>query len=245
MKVVAAVEEEVPGSRGAHYLASLEGRPDYCVIGEPSGWDRIALGYKGILLAKARLRLPYAHSAGQGKLPAETAVEWWNRVASYCEGVNNERDREFHRLTPHLRSIASSDDGVFGIVELEADFRLPPDIASRALEPVIIDLLASVATEGTYELEVIGREEAFLSEKNTPLVRVFLAAIREQEGKPRFVIKTGTTDMNVVGPVWRCPIVAYGPGDSSLDHTPEERIHLEEYWRSIAILTTMLRMLIV
>ena len=24
--------------------------------------------------------------------------------------------------------------------------------------------------------------------------------------------------VGVVGPVWQCPIVAYGPGDSSLDH---------------------------
>ena len=39
--------------------------------------------------------------------------------------------------------------------------------------------------------------------------------------------------MNVVGPVWGCPIVAYGPGDSSLDHTPEERIDLGEYLRAV------------
>jgi len=29
-------------------------------------------------------------------------------------------------------------------------------------------------------------------------------------------IKTGTSDMNIVGPIWKCPIVAYGPGDSRL-----------------------------
>jgi LysW-gamma-L-lysine carboxypeptidase len=42
--------------------------------------------------------------------------------------------------------------------------------------------------------------------------------------------------MNVVGPVWGVPIVAYGPGDSALDHTPEERIHLGEYLRAIEVL---------
>jgi LysW-gamma-L-lysine carboxypeptidase len=47
--------------------------------------------------------------------------------------------------------------------------------------------------------------------------------------------------MNVVGPVWRCPIVAYGPGDSALDHTPNEHVSLDEYWRSIAIVEGMLR----
>jgi len=53
-------------------------------------------------------------------------------------------------------------------------------------------------------------------------------------------VKTGTSDMNVVGPVWHCPIVAYGPGDSNLDHTPHEHILIEEYGRAIAVLTRVL-----
>ncbi len=47
-------------------------------------------------------------------------------------------------------------------------------------------------------------------------------------------LKLGTSDMNVVGPVWQCPILAYGPGDSSLDHTPEEQIVLDDYLRPSA-----------
>ncbi|MFC2173950.1 acetyl-lysine deacetylase, partial [Acidobacteriota bacterium] len=44
-------------------------------------------------------------------------------------------------------------------------------------------------------------------------------------------------------PVWNCPIVAYGPGDSRLDHTPHEHILISEYLRSIEILKTALRSL--
>jgi LysW-gamma-L-lysine carboxypeptidase len=55
------------------------------------------------------------------------------------------------------------------------------------------------------------------------------------------VLKTGTSDMNVAGPVWGCPILAYGPGDSSLDHTPNEHLHLNEYWRAILVLEQALR----
>ncbi len=61
-------------------------------------------------------------------------------------------------------------------------------------------------------------------EKNTPLVRAFLSGIRSQGGEPRFVYKTGTADLNIVAPVWKCPAVVYGPGDSALDHTPNEHI---------------------
>jgi len=41
--------------------------------------------------------------------------------------------------------------------------------------------------------------------------------------------------------VWNCPILAYGPGDSALDHTPHEHIDLREYHRGIAVLTRVLK----
>jgi LysW-gamma-L-lysine carboxypeptidase len=68
------------------------------------------------------------------------------------------------------------------------------------------------------------------------LVRAFLAAIRQAGGTPSFTVKSGTSDMNVVAPVWGTPILAYGPGDSSLDHTPQEHILVPEYLRSVEVL---------
>ncbi|MEO7134772.1 MAG: acetyl-lysine deacetylase, partial [Vicinamibacterales bacterium] len=68
--------------------------------------------------------------------------------------------------------------------------------------------------------------------------RSFLAGLRTVEASQKlgFVLKTGTSDMNVVGPVWQCPIVAYGPGDSSLDHTPNEHLSLNEYWSAVQVI---------
>lgn len=40
-----------------------------------------------------------------------------------------------------------------------------------------------------------------------------------------------------------CPIVAYGPGDSSLDHTPEEHIQVAEFRRGVDVLTRALETL--
>lgn len=53
-------------------------------------------------------------------------------------------------------------------------------------------------------------------------------------------MKTGTSDMNTVSERWTVPMVAYGPGDSSLDHSDDERIAIEEYLRGVAVLATML-----
>jgi LysW-gamma-L-lysine carboxypeptidase len=46
--------------------------------------------------------------------------------------------------------------------------------------------------------------------------------------------------MNVLAPVWRCPMVAYGPGDSAYDHTPMERLRLDDHARAIAVLRGVL-----
>ena len=237
--VIGAVEEEAPSSKGAHYRASLPGRPDFCIVGEPSGWDRITRGYKGFLLASIHIRVPFSHSAGRDRLPAEVAVDCWNLMVNHCDRVNAGREKIFDQLQPSLRAITTRDEGSYGTAKLQVGFRLPLDIEPDQLQADLLKLLAPVE----HQLTVSTHEKAFLGEKNSPLVRAFLAAIREQQGRPRFVVKTGTCDMNVVGPVWQCPILAYGPGDSNLDHTPGERIDLREYGRSIAVLTSMLNRL--
>jgi LysW-gamma-L-lysine carboxypeptidase len=113
--------------------------------------------------------------------------------------------------------------------------RLPLGLDTEALKEAIGDLA------GEAKLTFYAEEAPFRAAKNTPLARAFLAAIREHGGQPRFVLKSGTSDMNVVGPIWGCPIVAYGPGDSSLDHTPHEHLSLTEYGKAIKVLECVLR----
>jgi LysW-gamma-L-lysine carboxypeptidase len=88
-----------------------------------------------------------------------------------------------------------------------------------------------------------GWEQPWRSDRQNALVRGFLAGMREVDRavQPGFVVKTGTSDMNVVAPLWQCPIVAYGPGDSGLDHTPQEHLELDEYWKAVLVLEATLR----
>ena len=46
-----------------------------------------------------------------------------------------------------------------------------------------------------------------------------------------------------LAPVWGTPILAYGPGDSALDHTPDEHIQVSEYLKSVDVLESVLRTL--
>ena len=233
--VIGAVEEEAATSRGARFAAA-QYQPDFCVIGEPSAWDRITLGYKGRLLVEWHFHGGLSHSAGQEPSPAERAFAYWQQVERQCADYNEGVDRIFARLDASLRDINTRQAGVDGIADMTLGFRLPPGIDPRELAQQLPP--ADGAT-----IRARGGERAVVSERNSILSRLFRRAIRANGGNPRFVHKTGTADMNVVAPLWNCPILAYGPGDSSLDHTPHEHIDLDEYLRSAAVLTAVLEAL--
>ncbi len=230
--VIGAVEEEAATSRGAHYAVE-QYQPAYCVIGEPSRWDRITLGYKGRLLLDWRWQGGLAHSAGDEPSPAERALDYWQSIKAYSDEFNQDIQSIFARLDVSIRDINTWQQGVDGIAEMTVGFRLPPGIAPSEIAPLFPANSGATASAR-------GAESAFTGDKNSALSRLFRRAIRACGGAPRFVYKTGTSDMNLVGPRWGCPILAYGPGDSALDHTPHEHIDLDEYLRAIDVLVMLL-----
>lgn len=233
--VIGAVEEEASSSKGARFAAT-QYQPELCIIGEPSNWDRITLGYKGRLLLRYRWDGALAHSASDVTSAPEHAVAYWQRVRDYVDNFNTERQSIFGRLDATLQSINSGQEGAFGWAEAVIGFRLPPDVNPY-------DLADQLTSGSEANIDAYGQEVAYIADKDSALTRALRGAIRANDGTPRFVHKTGTSDMNVVGPVWNCPIVAYGPGDSALDHTPDEHLDLDEYLRAISVLTAALERL--
>jgi LysW-gamma-L-lysine carboxypeptidase len=235
--VVGAVEEEDPRGRGAHHLLETTQPPDCVIIGEPSTWEGITLGYKGILSVDYRWMQAGGHSAGQIPGPAEKAVAFWNRVMNYAETYNHGQEGRFNTLDPALRDFHTINVGAEEGVEMNLVLRLPPRLDLVDLERRMREWSSGA------ELSFPGHEPPYQAKKNTPLVRALLHAIRVEGGRPRFKMKTGTSDMNVVGAAWGCPMAAYGPGDSTLDHTPEEHIDVREFKRSISVLARALETL--
>jgi LysW-gamma-L-lysine carboxypeptidase len=231
--VVGAVEEEAATSKGARYVAQ-QYQPDWCIIGEPSGWDGVTLGYKGRLLLDYELEQDMGHTAGPSTGVAEKAVAWWNAIDDYARQFNRGRPRRFVQLLPSLRQISTGSDGLTNHVIAKVGLRLPPDFDQEAFES------QARAWAGEAQLCSHGYEPAFQSGRRTSLAQAFNRTLRQAGARPRFKLKTGTSDMNIVGPIWRCPIVAYGPGDSRLDHTPHEHLILDEYLKAIQVLQTVL-----
>lgn len=227
--VIGAVGEEA-SSPGAKAILDYY-RPEMVVIGEPSGWDHICLGYKGSAWFRYTARKSREHTAARAESACEIAVGFWNRITAWCANRNAGQERAFFQLTPTLRGMSSSSDGFIDRADLQIGFRLPPDIHPEALNAQLQNLLGT-----DDELEMIDSVQPYRGEKNTALVRAFLSGIRACGGTPAFSLKTGTADMNIVAPVWNCPTVAYGPGNSNLDHTPNEHIEVAEFIRGVDVL---------
>ncbi len=232
--VIGAVQEEGP-SIGARALTA-RAAPSYLVIAEPSGWDSIVLGYKGSMRFDVEVRVPSGHSAGPLPGACEVAVRFWNDLTAWCAAIRPEDASTdvFDALTPSLLSMSSDNDGLDDVARLHISLRLPPGLQPKDLQGDIEALLPA----GIFRFQA--GDPAVRSDRRNPLVAAFVRSIRSEEGRPRFKVKTGTSDMNVVAPVWGCPTVAYGPGDSRLDHTPNEHVHVEEYLKGIRVLTRVL-----
>jgi LysW-gamma-L-lysine carboxypeptidase len=236
VRVIGAVEEESFG-RGAKHVAATMQPPECVVIGEPSHWEGITLGYKGRLCVEYHLSQPGSHSASEAQGPAEKAIAFWNRLMTHAEEENGGQSGRFSTLDPALNEFRTYSDGLDDEVQMGIVIRIPPGVDADVLR-------ASMESwAGGAELRFSPVDRPFRAEKNTPIVRALLRAIRAEGGRPRFKLKTGTSDMNVVGPAWGCPAVAYGPGDSALDHTPNEHIDVREYRRAINVLARALRIL--
>jgi len=236
--VVGAVEEEAATSRGARAVVDRY-QPLACIIGEPSGSSAVTIGYKGRLLVEYCVRRSLSHSAGPQQNSCEVAATFWNRVRQHASDWNQQQaaNSAFAALMPSLRGMNSDQDGLEEWTKLLIGYRLPPgyDIAGLRTQ------LERWASEDEAQLSFSGEEAAFQTTRTTSLARAFIQAIRSTGGQVSFKHKTGTSDMNVVGPFWGQNIVAYGPGDARLDHTPQEHIHIAEYTHAIEVLELVLR----
>ena len=231
--VIGAVEEE-RDSEGARFVVD-QYKPDFVIVGEPNQWDRVSLGYKGSAWSQVTVKRGQAHTASGEETAAEAAVDAWLKIKAYVDEFNTDKQRAFDKLLLTLRGMESDSNDFEQWARLKVGVRLPVEVTPDDWYGKLKELVGEAAVERLgYAVPAWG------CEKNTKLVRSFLSGIRSQGGEPRFVYKTGTADLNIVAPVWKCPAVVYGPGDSSLDHTPNEHIDLDDYRCAVEVLSEVL-----
>jgi LysW-gamma-L-lysine carboxypeptidase len=226
LTLIAAVGEE-GDSRGARHILPLHS-PAACVIGEPSGTGGITVGYRGYLRLKISARDSGAHRSGDSG-PITACLLAAADVLREVERRDDTAKPVIERPSGAVIAMRGEEAGErFGLVDL--DVRLPlgadPDRWAAELKAICGPQV---------EIGLLSAMPAHQVDKNDPLVRALRVAVRQAGLTPRLLAKGGTADFNLAA-AWKCPMAAYGPGDSKLDHTLQEHIDLNEYLTAASIL---------
>ncbi|KYH26966.1 acetyl-lysine deacetylase [Halalkalicoccus paucihalophilus] len=235
---VGVVGEETD-SRGAWHLIEDRESPDALINGEPSGWDGVTLGYRGMLAGTYVATSESGHTSRPEPNAIQHAIGWWSRVEErFAPDEDEEWGPVFERVTTKPVEIegGTDADGLSVSATLDGQFRVPPSMTTEEVREIAEGQLRT-DTDAAGTVNWGKPIPPVMESPRTELARAFRVAIRGEDGDPRLLRKTGTSDMNIYASAWDCPMVTYGPGDSDLDHAPDERLDLAEYDRSIAVLT--------
>src|SRR6266545_3505636 len=205
-----------------------DGPGDFLIVGEPSGWDGVTIGYKGNLSLVLRLDGERAHLSSPAATTVETALAFVDRLRAFCDARAG--PTPFHSLTIKTRSINTTQQGSDEHVEIGLNLRLPTGIGVDDVRSFIDE------NRGAVECETVDASDAIEVDSRNDVVRALCAGIRKQGSRPTLLRKLGTSDLNLAAPSWTCPAAAYGPGDSHLDHTDLESVDIDELRQSIEVL---------
>jgi LysW-gamma-L-lysine carboxypeptidase len=236
---VGVVGEET-NSRGAHHLVADRDAPDVVINGEPSGWSALTLGYRGFVAATYEVATEAAHSSLPDLNAVEHATAWVQDVKAAFDsplgpGASGRDASVFESVTvkPVMVDAGTEPGGNAVTATVDCQFRIPPGTDADEIEATV----DAVTNRGVVEFgDAI---PPHIASPRSELGRVFRTAIRQAGGDPSLLRKTGTADANLYDAAWNCPVATYGPGDSTLDHSPDEHLVLADYDRAIAVLESV------
>jgi LysW-gamma-L-lysine carboxypeptidase len=222
--VIGVVEEETPASRGAMAIRATHDKPDALIVGEPSGWSGVVLGYKGKLDLCYTVECASTHPTNPTAKASELAVGCWNTLNDL---LGPDAGHDFARPSATLVRL----DADMTSATAELSVRTPPGFDAETL----VRRLRALLPAG--KLDVLNAVQACRVNRSDPAVRALVSGIRRQHAEPKLLVKTATSDMNTLAEVWDVPMATYGPGDSRLDHSDDEHIVLSDYLRGIDVLS--------
>ncbi len=244
----AGATEEEGNSKGIQAIIASKNRHKFAVFGEPSGANRLAVGYRGRFGMRLTIETEGGHAASPWAYVS--ALDEFNSIL----GALKEFEAKMSAGVDHFRSLSISptlvQSGTYHnvippICKAEFDIRLPPGHTSAQAQREIREIIAGSHREKTdVVVEFDEATEAYEADPNSTLVRAFQRAIiLKLKDKPVFVRKTSSGDMNTFAAATGAQCVTYGPADSKLSHTDEEAVSVDDYLDSIEVLSEALKQL--
>lgn len=226
--VIGVVEEETPQSRGAVHILNSRPAPAALIVGEPSGWSEVVLGYKGKLDLRFSASCASTHPSKPEPKAADLMVQAW---AVLTDELGEHSHDSFN--LPGVTLLSCTADMTDAVMEI--DLRTP---VGFDVDEYVARVRKRLGDGGSFD--VIHSVDAVRASRSNPVVRALHNAIHSHGSRPRHKVKTGTSDMNTLAARWRVPMATYGPGDSALDHASDEHVDVREVGRSVLILTQTL-----
>ncbi|HME51209.1 MAG TPA: M20/M25/M40 family metallo-hydrolase [Candidatus Lokiarchaeia archaeon] len=245
--------EEVSTDGIKMFLESMQEAPDLAIFGEPTGSTKICIAYKGRVWLKISVTCQAGHVAAAWihVNAIEIIDEFYTILKERLQALIKNKE-----LTPFFSPRATittiSAGSIPNMLPAEAtgdiDVRFPPGIEKEniiglclAIKDELQAVHVVVDPTLTITIEIKSSIGGIRVSQDNEMCTGLASCIEKVTcEKPSFVKKTGTTFMNHIGTFFNCPVVTYGPGDPSLEHTADERVEKKEFLEAIDILESFL-----
>ncbi len=260
IEVALVPDEEIGGVTGSGYLVEeLKLRPDYVIIGEPSGSNTIWVGHKGAFWALIEVYGKQVH--GSTPWLGINAFEYMIKIADRII-------REYKPLLDARKSIYEYDDPkgakptiniggevrggakvniVPGYYAFSIDRRVIPDEKLEDVEKEFLEYIEKVKLdypEVKIKVVVTNRLPPALTDPNSKLALTAKEAGKEVLGfEPKTTICLGGLDMRFYTEK-NIQTITYGPGVLGNAHIADEYLPLEEFNKMSEIYYLLLKKLL-
>ena len=261
LEVSMTPDEEIGGMCGVNYMLEAElTKPNYCIIAEPSGYDRIWIGHKGVLWGEVTVYGKTAHASTPwlGVNAFEKMVNLAKKMISTLKPKVESKVTKYEtdvpegkRATIVLGSIVKGGVKINVVpdkVVFQFDRRvLPEENFEEAVKEIesVIEEAKQEDPELKAELKILFKAKPAAISPQSKLPSTLRDAVKEVIGRePRLTLSTGFLDSRFF--VERgVETVTYGPGDLSQAHVANEYIELSKIpLASKVYALTILKMLI-
>jgi len=241
--IFAGVVDEEGNATGIKELVKSKLAVDYAIFGEPSGINKITISYKGRLALRITCDvMDSAHASAPllSRNSIEEVHEVWKLLSNEISSKYNKDDKKSQSVSLSLTEISggSSHNVTPQKCKITVDIRIPNGV--KCLE-VLDSLDRSIKNiSGIRKLKISYRiedmTEPFEADHSSRLVRALSLSILDIcKVRPLLLRKTGTGDMNVLGNSLKIPMVTFGPGESHVSHSKDERVEIQSFLTSIEI----------
>ena len=243
-------DEEIGGLTGTGYLVrELGSRPDWVVIGEPSGLGTIWVGHKGLVWMEVIVKGRQTHAStpwlGDNAFEKMVCVARYlierakpsieSRVSRY------EYDVEESRRPTMVMGGRLTAPGSVNIVPGEVSFSIDRRLiveekleeAEEELRRYVLEAASNCGAD--VEIRVLSRLNPSFTDPDTDLVRTLSSIVEKVIGaSPRRVVCTGGLDLHYYTDAG-VKAVAYGPGVFGVAHAANEYIVLDDLYRAVDV----------